>query len=143
MYDYAFTAEDLFIDLNDKYLTQERLKTQMKLQKLNRREFAAKLFKECLYYVLLDIIENNSIFVLPLYSGNYAEIYLECIDGDLFKKMYNNGSFNQIDFVKTQFKAFRLMFLYKMSKGIQKKPIHLTGNLNKLLIDNMNNDKIK
>lgn len=141
MFTYAFSAEDLFIDLQDKYLKTKIITQQIKLQKINRRIYAARLFKECLYEILLDIIENNVTFVLPLYSGNYAEIYAETLDEELFKTLYKKGSCQNIDYVQSQFSVNRLMFLYKTSKGMRKRPIHLLKELNKLLTKYTNEGK--
>ena len=130
---HAFSAEDLFIDLNDKYLKHPRVIQRLERLKINRRELAGKIVKDCFYEVLLDIIENNTTFVLPLYSGNYAEIYMQSITGDDFKSLYNNGSFSNIDYIKSQFTGYSLAFLYKNSKGYRKKPIYLGKYLRKLL----------
>lgn len=137
----AFSAEDLFIDLNDSYLKSIHVQRRLDRLQINRRELAGKIFKDCFYEILLDIIENNSIFVLPLISGNYAEIYMKSITGDDFKSYYKKGAFSNIDYVKSQFAGYRLSFLYKNSKGYRQKPIYLSKRLGKLLEQYTNEGK--
>ena len=52
----------------------------------------------CLYLIILDIIENNVTFVLPMHKNGVrkANISVKCIDGERFQKMYQKGSFQGI-----------------------------------------------
>lgn len=66
---------------------------------------------------MLDIINNNVTFVLPNTYGNDAEIYIEEFSGDRFKEMYQRGSFSKVDYVKSEFSAYRVMYRWKDKKG--------------------------
>ena len=106
MFKHAFSVEEIYTGLNKKLLKGRWVKNRYK----NPKQLASKIFKDCLYEILLDIIENNVTFVLPLKYGHYAEIYMKQfsdeisgIDGEAvsndeeFKKLYKYGKFKNID----------------------------------------------
>lgn len=107
------------------------------------REFASKIFAECFYEILLDIIENNVTFVLPLGFGEYAEISVTQITDEDFIKSYKIGTFKDVDFVKSQFTGNRLVFTYRAKNGNAKRRfLSITGELKKLLVKYTNEGKI-
>jgi hypothetical protein len=90
----------------------------------------------------LDIIKNNTTFVVPLRYGEYAEICIERIDGDEFKDMYRKGSFRNIDYITTNMGAYRMRYKYRLKNGTMvSKPIYLSKELNELLIKYINEGK--
>ena len=90
---------------------------------------------------MLDIIKNNTTFVCPIGFGEYAEICLQVVDEDEFKKIYKNGGFKNIDFVKSQFKTYTFVFKYKVNGKIKTKPIFLSKELNAILTKYINEGK--
>lgn len=131
-YSYAFSAEDLYLKVNKKLFKNVRKNKQWK----NKQALGAFIFTECFHEILLDIINNNVTFVLPLRFGKYAELCMENISGEKFKEAYAKGAFNKIDFVKSEFSANRPAFRYKNREGILKsKPIYLDKELDDLIID--------
>jgi hypothetical protein len=90
----------------------------------------------------LDIIKNNSTFVVPLRYGEYAEICIEAIEGENFKEMYRKGSFKDVDYVMSQFTGYRMKYKYRLKDGTMKtKDIHLSKELNELLTKYTNEGK--
>ncbi len=140
-YEYAFSAEDLYINLDDKFLKGERAQFRTERRYGTRRRHAAAIFEQCFYEILLDIIENNVTFVFPLKYGNYAEIHMTTIEDEKFKDLYKQGRFQNIDFVATQFSTSRLEFMYKRSDRMIKVPIILRKELGRLLIQRVNEGK--
>ena len=140
-YDYAFSAEDLYIDLDDKFLKGKRAQFRTERRYGTRRRHAAASVEQCFYEILLDIIENNVTFVLPLFNGNYAEIHVTTIDDEKFKDMYKEGRFQNIDFVASEFSTAKLEFLYRYKKGTVKIPIVLRKDLGQLLAQRINEGK--
>lgn len=125
-YKYAFSADELFMGLDNKLLTGQWVKNRYKDPKV----LAAKIFKDCFYEILLDIIENNVTFVLPLKFGNYAEICMQQFADEDFKKLYKRGKFRKIDFVLSQFTGNQLFYKYKTKKvGVKSKPIYVNKDL--------------
>lgn len=140
-YEYAFSAEDLYIDLDDKFLKGERAQFRTERRYGTRRRHAAAIFEQCFYEILLDIIENNVTFVFPLLHGNYAEIHITTIEDEKFKELYKQGRFQNIDFVASEFSTSRLEFLYRFRGKTVKIPITLRKELGKLLVQRVNEGK--
>lgn len=102
---------------------------------------AGKIFAEGLLEILLDIINNNVTFVLPLKFGKYAEIYMKQFSDEKFIELYKIGAFNKIDFVKSGFTGNQLQFRYNTMAGPKDKPIRVTGELKKLITDHTHQAK--
>ena len=130
MLKHAFSTGDLYTGLNNRLLKNKWIKNRKK----DSKQLAAEIFQDCFYEILLDIIENNVTFVLPLKYGNYAEICMKRYDGEEFKKLYNYGKFSNIDFVYSQFSGNELTFKYKTNSiGLKEKPIYVNKELKKLI----------
>ena len=86
-------------------------------------ELAGEIFTRCFYEVLLDVINNDAIFVLPL-KNDYAEINMTTVSGDDFIKAYKNGKFQNIDFVKSNFSASYPTYVNKRGKSVT---LYVTG----------------
>lgn len=140
-YDYAFSAEDLYIDLDDKFLNGKKAKLRTELRYKTRRRHAAAIFEQCFYTILLDIIENNITFVLPLHFGNYAELHISTIEDEKFKQMYKSGRFQNVDYVASEFSTSRMEFLYRYKGKTIKTPIILRKDLGRLLTQRINEGK--
>lgn len=123
---YYFSAHELFEGLNKKILKNKHIK--------NKKLLAAKIFTECFYEILLDIINNNITFVMPLRFGNYGEICMKQISGDKFKEVYKAGKFRNLDYVLSQFTGNQLVYKCTKRTGtITEKPIYVNQTLNKLI----------
>lgn len=135
---FTFTEKDLFRGYNVEVIRDRVVQRKKK----SRKELCSKIFADTFFEILLDIIKNNTTFVVPLRYGEYAEIYIERIEGDKFKEMYKNGSFRKIDFVMTDMGAYQMMYKYRLKDGTMKsKPIYLSKELNELLIKYINEGK--
>lgn len=128
---HTFKSDEIFRNFN------EKLRCEHVFHKwYSTKELAAKIFDHCIHDILLDVIENNVTFVLPLSFGKYAEIYMQTYSDEDFKKVYRSGAFRSIDFLKSNFTGNRLMYLWKNKKGnVRKKPIHVFSLLNQKLKD--------
>lgn len=131
---YSFENKDIFLGL-DKNTTKRRFLPE-RFKQEETRNIASEIFTYCLYMILLDVINNNSIFVLPLYWGRYAELHLKEISEERFKELYNRGCFNEIDYVLSNFTAKVPVLTYKKRNGFYKDmPIHLYGRFKQDLIN--------
>ena len=130
MFKHAFSVEEIYTGLNKKLLKGRWVKNRYK----DRKNLAAKIFDDCFYEILLDIINNNVTFVLPLRFGNYGEISMKQIADEDFKQAYRRGKFNNIDFVLSQFTGNKLVYRYmKHNKETMEKPIYVDKYLKKLI----------
>lgn len=132
---HAFNTYELFSGFNRK------LKVKRSHWWKDQKLLAANIFNDCLYEILLDIINNNVTFVLPLSMGRYAEITTEEVSGEKFKELYKAGSFRNVDFVRSEFTAYGLLLRLETSRGVKKIPIQLDKDLRNLLDTHTNNGK--
>ena len=137
---YCFTSRELFDTLNLKLLNiSTKVVRKYKMDCL--QDLCGAVLTYCLYLIILDIIENNVTFVLPLLYGNYAEIHITTIEDEKFKNLYKSGRFQNIDFVSSEFSTSRVEFLYRYKGKTVKIPIILKKDLGRLLIKRINEGK--
>lgn len=116
----------MYAGLHDKLLKGRWVKNRYK----DRKVLASKIFTDCFYEILLDIIENNVTFVLPLKFGNYAEMFMKQYADDEFKNVYKRGKFRRIDYILSQFMGNQITYRYNThNNGPKYKPIYVNGLL--------------
>lgn len=132
-YGCAFNRDDLFKYFDMKKLELKKTKTLSKLSRVGQ------VWEEQFKMVLEDCINNNDTFILPLTNNMISEIHVDKIAGDNFKRARQKNMFQEIDFLKSNFTAYRLCFVMNRKNYIAKKPIYVSGELKQKLIDNTNN----
>lgn len=139
---YCFTVRDLFLTWNYKKLgiPAKVYKDEYKCECVP--EFLGKIFLYFMYLVLLDIIENNVTFVLPLTGNRHAMIHVKVFDGDEFERLYRRGKFMGIDFLSSLFKGYQLFFAYNYRGGEREKPIYINNKLKELFYSHINAGKV-
>lgn len=131
-------ASDFFIGY--RYGKVEDPKLRRKYKTYNN--LAGEIFADCLGEILLDIIENNVIFVLSLDANCYAEICCETMSTHTFKTLYQSGFLQKIDYIKSEFTANQLLFKYKLPKyKMRESRLRVYGKINDALIDSANKGK--
>lgn len=138
---YCFTSRDLFEGWNCKNLG---IKYSVYYNKYNFKSldyFLGAIFLYYMYHVLLDIIENNVTFVLPLRGNRHAMIHVKVFDGDEFQRMYAGGKFMGIDFLSSLFKGYQLFFVYNYRGGEREKPIYINNKMKEIFYGYINEGK--
>lgn len=107
---YCFSAYDLFSTFNLKQLKIRRDVVQDKYGAHSKQTFCGSVLVYCFYLILLDIIENNVTFVLPLFGNKYAEISAQPVEGEDFKKAVQRGAFKGIDFLSSDFMGYKIVY---------------------------------
>lgn len=107
---YAFCAYDLFETFNKKQLKIKREVVQKKYGVNKRQLLCASVLVYCFYLILLDIIENNVTFVLPLFNNKHASIYIRPIVGEALKTARQRGAFADIDLLVTNFTGYQITY---------------------------------
>ena len=82
--DYCFTNKDLFENMKWDKLKLPKY-THDKKHKDTRTEYVTDIFMYAFNLILLDIIENNATFVLPLFGNKEGCFYVKKIDGEEFE----------------------------------------------------------
>lgn len=138
---FCFTSRDLFENWNLKNLGIQRKVYRNEYGCESLEELVAKVFLLYMFYVLLDIIENNTTFILPLKGNRHAYIHVKVFDEDNFQKMYAGGKFIGIDFLSSLFKGYQLFFRYNYRNGEREKPIYINNKMKELFYNYINSGK--
>lgn len=133
---FAFSVEDLFENFDVKPINVYG-------KWRDKRLMACVIFKDCFYQILLDIINNNTTFVLPLKYHDYGEICMERYEDEEFKRLYKKGKFRDVDYVLSQFAGHSLVFRYRTQSTVsKKKPIYVNKELKQIITDYTNQGKV-
>lgn len=102
----------------------------------SRGDALANPFKFAIGYILNKMIDEKARFIIPNVSESYWDFKI--IADDDFVKARQNGKFQEIDFVNSDFKGYMLYYHFK-TKGYQKAyPMYLGGDLKKKFIHRIN-----
>jgi len=139
---YSFSAYDLFETFNKRQL-KIRLDIIQKKYGVNKRQWlCASVLVYCFYLILLDIIENNVTFVLPLFNNRNASIYARPISGDEFKLARQRGAFSDIDIISTNFTGYQLTYNWETKRGYyRQKPIYINKKFKDIFYEWINSGK--
>lgn len=104
-------------------------------------------FKEFIYYVLLDVINNNVIFNLPekRYAWNRKRSYIciEEITGDELKEYCQCGRMKHIDLFNTNFIGYELRLVTECENHSKTSVrITLINSMGNIMYDNINSGKL-
>lgn len=128
------------LDLKDFPSGHVILGTEDKVQKkIALRKVVARYFE----LIVLDIIENNVTFELPLFFNKKGRIKTRVIEGDRFDRLFKYGVFDGLDPMKSQFKMYELVMQIEYKNGRTRDiPISLDKELTSMLIGKVNNGMI-
>ena len=132
---YGFSSRELFTRFKHYYIKD----SQKKIFKVDRKRYAAaRIFVHFFWMVLKDVIDNNVTFKLPTGFESYIEMGV--ISGENFIKARQNGAFPEVDFLASNFTAYRLQYRYKLKSGIwMTKHIYVHRKLKDIITENTNN----
>lgn len=107
---FSFTAMDLFTTFNTRQLKVDKYTMEKKYGVNKRQMLCASVLVYCFYLILLDIIENNVTFALPLTGGKEASLYVRPIVKDQLKLARQRGAFSDIDLLSSNFIGYQLTY---------------------------------
>lgn len=107
---FCFNATDLYETFDKTQLKIKRAVVQDKYGVNKKQIFCASVLIYTFYLILLDIIENNITFVLPLFNNKTASIYVRPIVNDELKRARKNGAFADIDLLSSNFTGYQLTY---------------------------------
>ena len=107
-YSFALKAADLYTRFPfRKYLT---ITDQFDNEK-EAREFCGRVFKQFMFYVIEDIIENNVMLKFP--PGCRAWMEMAVYSDEDFKIARQNGAFQDVDFLASNFTGYQLTLRFQ------------------------------
>ena len=139
---YCFSPIELFDTFNTKQLKIRKDVVQKKYGLNKKQRICASVLIYCFYLILLDIIENNVTFVLPLFNGKRASIYARPIVGEDFKRARQHGAFKDIDVIASNFTGYQITYSWQSKDGSYTyKPCYISKAFKDAFIDNINKGK--
>lgn len=139
---FCFNATDLYDTFNKKQLKIRKDVVQEKYGCNKKQAICASVLIYCFYLILLDIIENNVTFVLPLFNGKQGSIYARPIVGEEFKKARQNGAFQDIDVISSNFTGYQITYSFQKRDGSYAyKSCYINKKFKDAFIDNINKGK--
>ena len=115
---------------------------KQKLKTVKNKELIKKIARDSIKLVLNDIIDNNVTFQLPTGSRK-ADIHIRRIDGKEFVRARQNGKFQDVDFLSSNFSGNQLVLnMYdREGKPTRIKPIYLNKKYKDKLTNYTNQGK--
>lgn len=96
----------------------------------------AEPFRYCFALIINKMIDERKRFKLPTQTEAYLDF--EFINEEKFRAGRQNGAYQDIDFIESDFTTYLLKYYFK-AKGYQKSyPIYLGGELKQKLINGIN-----
>lgn len=138
---YCFNVTDIFSTFNKKQLKIRKDVCQNKYGCNKRQRLCGMVFIYCWYLILLDIIENNITFVLPLFNNKTATVFAKPITGEKFKTARRNGAFADIDILNSNFTGYQLVLSWKSGDTIREKPIYISKRFKDVFYKKINEGK--
>jgi hypothetical protein len=133
---YGFTPKEIFIRFKNKYITTHHTL----LDDFNKKKVAAKVFLYSAWLIINDIIDNNVTFQLPTQKPSYLEMGV--VSGDEFVRARQAGAFEEIDFLASNFRGYKMQFRRESKNGTFIKPIYVNKKVKDRIIEHTNNGKL-
>ena len=127
----AFNQDEMFMNFD-----KQRLKS------VKDKGLIRKIARDAIKLVLNDIIDNNVTFQLPTGSRK-SDIYMSRVSGENFTKARQNGKFQEVDFLTSNFSGYQLTLnMYDINgKPTRSKPIYLNKKYKNKIINYTNQGK--
>ena len=109
MNDGHITVADLYKTIDVKKLG--KIPGKLNKNTLALRKYLGGIYMELMNLVIDDIIENNANFKLSLMFERKGSLQIKPIRDERFKHLMQNGSFQGLDFLKTNFTGYGLFYL--------------------------------
>lgn len=135
----AFNVDDMFINFPYDKLNLTCKQAYEINNDQHKDKLVKKIFRTCFKKVIDDVIDNNSVFILPV---NNSEIKMRRISGDSFSKARKNGKFKDVDFLESYFSGYELeLNVYKRGGLKRSKTIYVDPKRKQRIVNNTNSGK--
>ena len=105
------------------------------------KSFCGKVFAYFLFLIILDIIQNNIIFVFPRVRDFYPKLKAEAIPEEAVIRHRKKGGFQGIDFFNSCGNAYKVVFTYKTIDYIRNKDCFFNRELRDAFYSKINSGK--
>ena len=121
---YALNTNQIFNNFPTDKLKMTAKECEELIGNRHKEVIAKQIFKACVGMVLDDIIENSATFKLSTRSKK-AELYMKRYSDDDFIKCRQNGKFEDVSYIASNFSGHQMSFMYQQAGVIREKPVYL------------------
>lgn len=124
---YALKAHELYTSFPiKKYMSMKASELPTRLRGDFRLLFG-EMFRYFMYLVIKDVIEQQVTFKLPPMREGNCWIEMVPVSGDDFVKARQNGAFQDVDFLLSDFTGYQLTFRKSNRYGHWRKRIYVSS----------------
>lgn len=124
---YALKAHELYTGFpTSKYI---KIKSDELPQRLGSdfKMLYGEMFRYLMYLIIKDVIENQVTFKLPPFGKGNSWIEMTPVSGQDFIKARQNGAFQDVDFLISDFTGYQIMFRKSNRYGTWRKRIFVSS----------------
>ena len=136
---FAFTVDDILANFPYKSLNLDCKLCKTITGDNHRNILVGRIFKESVKIIILDIIQNNVTFWLPLTGSKKCNIHMKRVSGEEFKNLRRGGKWQDIDILKSMFSGYQLSLYMLGNRTPRVKSIYLNKDLRQVISDRTNN----
>lgn len=127
---HSVACTDLFLNFPVQKLKISHKEVAKVFSDTYRKDFAAKIFKDCVKLVVKDIVDNNVDFQLPNIGRKKAYLRMLKATGEDFKNAYRKGKWHNIDFIASNFTGYQIGFVRDYEgKMSYTKPVYINKDV--------------
>lgn len=138
LFNHGLATKDLFVN-TPKKITDKHWRWLIKhcgAEKNSYEDALSDPFKYCLNLVINSVIDEKKRFKIPVAWESYIDFKI--VKGDDFIRDRQNGRFQEIDFIESDFTGYCLTYFWK-SKAYQKSvQIYVGGDIKKKFLGKIN-----
>ena len=121
---HALNTNEIMYNFPNKKLKLTAKECEKLIGNRHKEEIAKSVFKACVGLVIQDIIDNNVTFKLPTRARD-SELCMKRYSDDEFIKCRQNGKFQDVQYLKSNFSGYQMCFNYKQAGVDRHRPIYL------------------
>lgn len=126
---YAITPKQLFIN----FPVYKYISIAKDLGMVRTIRLCARVFVYFFYLLIIDVIENKVTFKLP--PGTKAYIEMTPITGEEFIKARQNGAFQDVDFLVSNFTGYNIILRISNRYKTWKKRIYVSSKFRDRIVE--------
>ena len=124
---YAIKASELYTSFPiKKYMSMKACELPDRYDG-NFRQMFGEMFRYFMYLIIKDIIESRVTFKMPPFGKGSAWIEMVPVSGDEFIKARQNGAFQDVDFLASDFTGYHLVYRRSNRYGSWRKKIYISS----------------
>lgn len=138
---HAMNTNEIMRKFPTKKLKMTAKECEEMIKNRHKEVIARDVFRACVALVVDDIINNNVSFELPT-RAKKSSITMKRFEGDDFIKCRQNGKFQDVNFINSNFSGYQMVFKYQTAGVHKEKPIYLDSRHKDKITKRTNEGKV-